>query len=250
MQTILKGMPKRMAVLDYGLFEVREDRRIIGICGYLVQTDAGENVLIDTGFPPKYARDAVKAAEEDKLDTFGRVVALENHHLAPAQLALLGLSPDDITLMIQSHTHIDHVGYMDAFAQAPILISTAERAFPRPLYWLDKQPMDWPEATYITVSEDTLIGPGFEVLFVPGHSPGQLAFSLHLPETGTILLTSDALSRASELDGGFEGAWDNVQARHHAERLLKRATRDHAMLIFGHSPEQWPMLRKAPDWYS
>ena len=54
----LKGKPKRLAMLDYGLFEVHAGPRIIGICGAVIETDAGEIVLIDTGFPQKYADDA------------------------------------------------------------------------------------------------------------------------------------------------------------------------------------------------
>ena len=53
---------------------------------------------------------------------------------------------DDIDLMIQSHTHIDHVGFMHAFPGVPILIAAAERALPRPLYWSGKQAMEWPDA--------------------------------------------------------------------------------------------------------
>jgi N-acyl homoserine lactone hydrolase len=84
---------------------------------------------------------------------------------------------------------------------------------------------------------------------VPGHTPGQLAFQVHLPNTGPMLLTSDAISRPAELDDGFDGAWDPEQALHHARRLLARAAQERAMLIYGHSPEQWPKLRKAPEWY-
>ena len=133
-----------MAILDYGLFQVHQNGRVIGICGYLVQTTMGENVLIDTGFPPKYSSDAAAATDEDDLGTFGQVLELTEQNLAPAQLALLGLSASDITLMIQSHTHIDHVGFMDAFEGVPILMAKAERALPRPLYWSGKQPMEWP----------------------------------------------------------------------------------------------------------
>ena len=249
MQPLLTGQPKRMAVLDYGLFKVHENARIIGICGYVIQTDAGETVLIDTGFPARYAHDAAAATAEDDLGAFGEVLELSTENLAPGQLALLGLEASDIDLMIQSHTHIDHVGFMDAFPGVPIVISAAERSLPRPLYWSGKQAMEWPDADYLLLDQDTLIGPGFEVLHVPGHAPGQLAFQLVLPETGSVLLTSDAISRASEFDTGFAGAWDAQQASHHAMRLMERAARDRALVIFGHSPEQWPELPKAPDWY-
>lgn len=249
MQPLLKGRPARMAVLDYGLFQVHANGRVIGICGFLIQTDAGENILIDTGFPAKYARDAVAATAEDDLGSFGRVVSISQQNLMPAQLALLGLSPADVDLMIQSHTHIDHVGFMGGCPQAPILIAAAERALPRPLYWSGKQPMDWPAREYIHVTQDFELGPGFEVFLVPGHAPGQMAFLLDLPQTGAVLLTSDAISRTEEIEEEFAGSWDSVQALKNATRLMTIAADRHAKVIFGHCPQQWPDLRKAPDWY-
>ena len=246
---VLKGKPIRLAVLDYGLFQVHANGRIIGICGFVIQTDAGETVLIDTGFPPKYAQDAEAATVEDELGSFGRVLSVTADNMPTAQLAKLGIKPSDITLMIQSHTHIDHVGHMDAFPHAPILIAAAERALPRPLYWSGKQTMEWPEAQYLLVEADRTLGPGFDVFLCPGHAPGQLAFMLDLPDTGPVLLTSDAISRASEIDEGFAGSWDVPLAIQHGARLMKLAQDRNATVIFGHSPEQWPTLRKAPDWF-
>lgn len=249
MNPLLKGMPARLSILDYGLFQVHQDGRIIGISGYLIQTVAGENVLIDTGFPVRYAQDAKEAAQQDGVSAFGEVLALTPENMAPAQLACLGLKPSDIDLMIQSHTHIDHIGFMDAFPGVPILIGAAERALPGPLCWGEQSTMDWPDGPYLTLDADTKIGPEFEVLHVPGHSPGQLAFALHLPKTGPVLLTSDAISSPTDFDRDFAGAWDVVLARDHAQALMQRAARDRAMVVFGHSPDQWSDLRKAPEWY-
>jgi len=249
-KTTLKGKSIRMAVLDYGLFQVHANGRIIGICGFVVQTDADETVLIDTGFPAKYAVDSAAATAQDDLGSFGRVLSVTPENMPAAQLAKLGLTPADITLMIQSHTHIDHVGHMDGFPHAPILIAAAERALPRPLYWSGKQIMEWPEAEYQLVEEDFTLGNGFEVFLCPGHAPGQLAFMIDLPQTGAVLLTSDAISRAAEIDEGFAGSWDVAQAIHHGARLMEMASARDALVIFGHSPEQWPDLRKAPDWFT
>ncbi|MDG1066779.1 MAG: N-acyl homoserine lactonase family protein [Sulfitobacter sp.] len=249
-KTTLKGKSIRMAVLDYGLFQVHANGRIIGICGFVVQTDADETVLIDTGFPAKYAVDSAAATAQDDLGSFGRVLSVTPENMPAAQLAKLGLTPADITLMIQSHTHIDHVGHMDGFPHAPILIAAAERALPRPLYWSGKQIMEWPEAEYQLVEEDFTLGNGFEVFLCPGHAPGQLAFMIDLPQTGAVLLTSDAISRAAEIDEGFAGSWDVAQAIHHGARLMEMAAARDALVIFGHSPEQWPDLRKAPDWFT
>ncbi|WP_436399640.1 MBL fold metallo-hydrolase [Roseobacter sp. S98] len=250
MQPLLKGRPERLAVLDYGLFQVHANGRIIGICGFVVQTSAGETVLIDTGFPAKYADDADAATAEDELGSFGQVLSLTHDNLAPAQLAKLGLAPDDIDLMIQSHTHIDHVGFMHAFPGAPILIAAPERALPRPLYWSGKQAMEWPDADYVTLTGDTDIGPGFHVFLAPGHAPGQLAFMLDLPQTGSVLLTSDAISRPAEIDEAFAGSWDEPLAIRNGARLMAAAAERKAMVVFGHCPDQWKTLRKAPDWYT
>ncbi|TMM50631.1 MBL fold metallo-hydrolase [Sulfitobacter sabulilitoris] len=249
MQPLLQGRPVRLAVMDYGLFEVHAGPRTIGICGFVIQTDAQETVLIDSGFPAKYAQDAEAATAEDSLGSFGRVLSLTEENLPDGQLARLGLARADVDLMIQSHTHIDHVGGLAEFAGVPILIAEAERALPRPLYWSGQQAMEWPDRDYRLVTEDMKLGPGFDVLLCPGHAPGQLAFMIELPQTGAVLLTSDAISRASEVDEKFAGSWDEALAIHHGARLMDMAAQRRAMVIYGHSPEQWPTLRKAPEWY-
>jgi len=245
----LRGRPQKLFVLDYGLFRVHENGRVIGISGFLVQTDRGENVAIDAGFPPKYAADAIRAAREDRIDAFGEVLALSPANLPVAQLSLAGVREEEVGLFILSHTHIDHVGGLDLFPRAPLVLAAAERALPKPLYWGGVQPLAWPDREYRLVHADIGIGPGFEILFTPGHAPGQLAFLLDLPQTGALLLASDAISRPSEIAEGFSGAPDPALARLHADRLMQLARERNAFVIYGHSPEQWPLLRKAPDFY-
>lgn len=246
---LVKGRPVSLAVLDYGLFEVHANGRIIGICGFLIETDAGEAVLVDTGFPPKYAADPTAASDEDRLYDFGTVLTCTADNLPDAQLARLGRTPQDITLQICTHTHIDHVGSLGAFPSAPILIAAAERALPRPLYWAGIQPMDWPDRTYVEVAGDVALGPGLEVLAAPGHAPGQIALMVTLPETGPVLVTSDAISRPGEIDEKFAGSWDADAAIASADRLMRLAADRDAFVIYGHCPAQWPDLRKAPEVY-
>jgi N-acyl homoserine lactone hydrolase len=35
-----------------------------------------------------------------------------------------------------------------------------------------------------------------------------------------------------------------------ADKLMAIAERENAFVIYGHDPEQWPILRKAPNFYS
>lgn len=248
-ETWVKGRPVSLAVLDYGLFRVHANGRIIGISGFVIRTDAGETILIDTGFPAKYAEDAVAATAEDHLGAFGEVLSLTPDNLPGPQLALLGLTADDIDLLIITHTHIDHIGGMADFPRAPMVIAAAERALPRPLYWSGAQPMAWPACDYRLVHGDMDLGPGLHLMLVPGHAPGQLALLVDLPQTGPVLLTSDAISRPAEMDEAFAGSWDAPAACDSAARLMALAKARDAFVIYGHWPEQWPDLRKAPDLY-
>ncbi len=242
----LKGRPLSLTVLDYGLFRVHgPPARDIGLMGALIVTDAGERVLVDSGLPAKYAADPFAAGEEDALHSFGQVLEIGAHNLPGAQMALCGVN--EVDLMIQSHTHIDHIGGMFADPHVPMVVSSAERKLPKPLYWTGGQPWDWPERTYCCVEGDGQIGPGFAYLSCPGHAPGQLAFVIDLQETGRVIWTSDAISRPSEVSQGFAGSWDEEQALFHAKRLL---TMEHDLVIYGHCPQQWKTLRKAPDYYS
>ncbi|WP_424433224.1 N-acyl homoserine lactonase family protein [Planktotalea sp.] len=246
----IKGQVQQLHVLDFGLFQVHANGRIIGICGFLIVTDEGERILVDTGFPAKYAKNIERASTQDSLGDFGVVLELTQTNLPAAQLAKSGTRPDQIDLLIMTHTHIDHVGGLADFPDTPILIAKAERDLPKPLYWRGAQPMDWPDRDYMLVTEDFDLGPNLKVLLVPGHAPGQLALMLDLPESGPMLLVSDAISRPAEVDEKFEGSWDEAQAIASGARLMALAKDRGATIIYGHCPEQWPTLRKTPEYYA
>ena len=245
----LSGHPISLTVLDFGLFTVHANGRIIGIPGFLIVTSAGEKVLLDTGFAKKYADDVEAASAEDNLGEFGKVLELTQENQPEAQLAKMGLRKSDLDLLIISHTHIDHVGNIGAFPGVPILIGAGERALTKPIYWRGKQPLEWPDSEYILVDEDFDLGPGFKVLHAPGHTPGELALLIDLPETGSVLLTSDAISRESEVAEGCLDSTNPEEALATAHRILKLAKDRDAFVIYGHGPEQWKELKKAPESY-
>ncbi|MDX1480760.1 MAG: N-acyl homoserine lactonase family protein [Woeseiaceae bacterium] len=245
-----KSRVARLYVLDYGLFQVHSNGRIIGITGSLIETDDGRFVLVDTGFHRKYLDDRDAASREDRLDEFGRLLELGPEHLPAGQLARIGLTPEDLDLQILTHSHIDHVGGIEEFTRVPMVVHRQERALDRPLYWHGRHPIAWPDAQeYIEIEGDTELFDGLTVLETPGHTPGQLSLLVELPRTGSVILTSDTISRPGELDGDFEGYWWPALARYQAERLMRLAAERDAFVIFGHCPEQWPTLRKAPEYY-
>jgi N-acyl homoserine lactone hydrolase len=244
------GRAKRLYVLDYGLFQVHENERVIGIQGYAIETEAGDTILVDTGFPAAYADDIERASKADRLETFGRLRQLDRDNLAAGQLARIRIAPADIRTLVLTHGDIDHIGGIADFPNATIVAGRAERALERPRYFGDRRPIAWPDRPYRLVDGDEEIAPGMTLLATPGHSPGHLSVLLRLPETGAVLLTGDAICRASEPDEGYAGAWDEAQAVASAARLLAIADRERATIIYGHDPAQWPTLRKAPAFYS
>lgn len=241
---ILPGRLTRLTILDLGRFEVRGGERLIGIPGYLMETDRGDRILMDTGFPPDYLTDPDRPAR-DGLPVFGRLIDFRPDQTAAGALAALGLAPADIALTILSHGHIDHVGSLPLFAHAPIVMTARERADPRPSYFGSARPMDWPEARYVLIDTDTPVCEGLTLIPTPGHTPGHLSALLDLPDTGRVILAADAINRASEPAETFADARDPVAAQASAKRLLELP----GLLIYGHDPAQWQSLRKAPAFF-
>ena len=241
---------ERLYVLDFGLFEVHEDGRAIGIPGYLLKARSGECILVDTGFPAAYYEDAARASAADGLDRFGRLIRLTEGQRPEAQLALAGIGAADITHVVLTHSDIDHIGGIGAFEDAVLVMGTAERALDRPRYFPGAPQIPWPRHRRVQlVDADTELVPGLTVLSTPGHSPGHLSLLADLPGTGPIVITADAVSRPSQLHDGFTDAWDSDEAMRQATRLMTIARDRRALVIFGHDPAQWPVLRKAPEWF-
>lgn len=210
------------------------------------------NVLFDTGCHPS----VVDHAEErwGPLAKMMKPLMSASETLLPS-LACVGLQPDDIDMVVNSHFHPDHCGCNAFFKKATILAhareveaanaSGSEMAGYLRADWDCGKPID-------TVNgEKDLFGDSSVVLVpLPGHTPGSLGALVSLDRDGQFLLASDAISLRQSLD-------TNVAPRNtwNAEALLKsfedvrRMEEAGATVICGHDDRQWQSLRKRNDGY-
>ena len=212
---------------------------------YLIQTDDGTNILIDTGFPKNF--------EAPSMD-----LRLDDRDYIVEQLAALGLSPHDIRYLVCTHFDQDHAGGHDAFREAELIVQRRHYEWARAgtyqrfervrAYW------DHPSLRYRLIDGDTTLLPGIELIETSGHVPGHQSVLVRLPQTGVVLLAIDAVTQAAQFDAEQRGLgphdMDLADLRASTRKLVELARREEvALVVFGHDAAQWPTLKQAPDYY-
>ena len=217
------------------------ERNLPFVC-YLVQTEDGKNILMDTGLPVN-----IQPPPGMPSPTLGKNVI--------EQLAMLGLRPADIDTLICTHFDGDHAGNIEAFTRAQLVVQrrhhTAALTNPR---FADSRPhWDQPVERYRFVDGDTTLLPGLDLIETSGHAPGHQSVLVRLPETGPVLLAIDAVSQKSAftMDRQPGPRDDNKEELLASTRkLLDLVEREHvSLVIFGHDGDQWNTLTKLTDAY-
>jgi len=98
-----------------------KNRILLGINPLLIQTK-GKNILVETGMGKRW-NDKARA-----------IYGIEQKNTLEKSLACLGLTSDDIDIVINTHLHFDHAGGNTAFALDGGLVP----AFPRARYIVQK----------------------------------------------------------------------------------------------------------------
>ena len=177
-----------------------------------------------------------------------------------ADRILTAMAEDQLALkyIINTHGHFDHVGgnkSLHETTKAGILIHALDEPMLKSLaasaaaWGLAAENSPPPERTLADGDTVSFGKFNLDVIHTPGHTPGQTSLLVELPDTGAVILTSDTISRPDELQGDFEGYWRPEQAKQSAERLMRIAKERDAFVIYGHCPQQWPTLRKIPEFY-
>ncbi len=211
----------------------------------LIRTPEG-NVLFDTGLHPVH----VSRPEA----TFGPrpdvKVAMAEEDTIVARLASVGLRPDDISVVVNSHLHFDHAGNNGAFPDATFLVQRDHIAFARDhqqsfpgVYW------DIPELRYMPVDGRTRVAKGVEVVPTPGHAVGHQSLVVDLPETGRVVLCGDAAFTRENLERGETPALDPEAAKQSLALIRSLVKEDLDRAFPSHDARAWAAWRHAPEAY-
>jgi N-acyl homoserine lactone hydrolase len=212
----------------------------IPIVCYLVQTNDGKNILIDSGLP-----EVMPEGESD----------FENGQDVIQQLASIGLKPDDIDTVISTHYDIDHAGRHAAFTKAQYVVQRVHHldADSNPRFADIRPQWDQPMGRIRMVDGDTELLPGLDLIETSGHVPGNQSVLIRLPKTGAILLTIDAVAFKKGFTRDEQDDVNNPDAeatRASTIKLLDLVELEQIeLVIFGHENEQWQTLKKAPEFY-
>jgi N-acyl homoserine lactone hydrolase len=225
-------------------------RITIPVPGYLIETDDGQRILVDSGMHRKHIADPGATFRGTSAEQELKVLMREEDDPVN-RLAELGLKPEDVHILVSTHFHFDHAGNHADFGASRILVQRAcyewnkarHDRFTRDLW-------DQPHLRYELIDGDTEIAPGVEAIETSGHAVGHMSLLVRLPNTGPVLLAIDAISTQENLETDNWGTANNrEQARVSAHRLAAIAEREHALLITGHDPDQWSTLLISADFY-
>jgi N-acyl homoserine lactone hydrolase len=210
------------------------------------------NVLFDTGCHPTVFEQA-----EARWGGLARLMtpSMPAGENVVNELSGLGLSCDDIDLVVCSHLHPDHCGCNSFFKRATFIIHRNEvEAALAPgaqaqgylaAEWEQEAPLDMIDG------ERDVFGDGRMVLLpLPGHTPGTTGALVALDRSGTFFLASDTVSLRTTLDTGVapKNTW-NAEALLRSLAEIRRIEARGVQILCGHDARQWVSLRKGVEAY-
>jgi N-acyl homoserine lactone hydrolase len=210
---------------------------------YLIKHAQGW-MLWDTGVD-----DAIAAMPDGQKPADPRATLWRRPKTLAGQLEQLGIKPSDIKYVSVSHSHPDHIGNVEMFPQALLLVQKAEYEWPG----TNNASRFKPEHPVTKVEGDKdVFGDGsVTIISTPGHTPGHQSLVVKLPKTGAVLLSGDAVH--------FQSNWDNrrvpaintgqEQTRASMQRMAEILAREKATLWINHDKAQRDTLKMAPEYY-
>jgi glyoxylase-like metal-dependent hydrolase (beta-lactamase superfamily II) len=167
----------------------------------------------------------------------------------PGRLTAAGIKPEDIDLVLITHLHIDHIGWVvrDGKPYFPnatvrfgekdldqfIRVDTPDPAASQMIQTLE------PHGLIETISGDTEVVPGVSTMHTPGHTLGHLCVVVSSGDQRAFLL-GDAITCPIQLGEGDVAAISEVDsnlAKRTRETLIKELEGTEDILVAAHFPE-------------
>lgn len=216
-----------------------KNRILIGLNCLLIRTDK-ENILIDTGVGEKWT--------EKQIDIY----AISHPPTILTSLAKLGLTADDISIVINTHLHFDHAGGNTRFNSKGQIVPT----FPKACYFVQKKeylhacnPHERDRASYLAENWEVLlennqlyfidgtkeITKNITVFCVPGHNLDTQLVKITSQDT-TVIFLADIIPTTAHLPVAWIMAYDlyPVELIEQKKRLLQEASSQNWVCIFEH----------------
>ena len=196
-------------------------------------------MLWDSGYP-----DLIAALPGGMVGP--RSTAIVKKTLA-AQMAELGIKPEQVSRIAFSHTHMDHVGNANMFASATLYIQQAEYdaafgteaakfGFVATNYdKLRANPTVKLNGDYDVFGDKSVL-----ILSTPGHTPGHQSLLVRLPKTGVVVLSGDAAHFQENFDNRRVPAFNfnKEQTMQSMDKLARVVAVEHAQLWINHDRAQ------------
>jgi len=229
-------------------------RWTVPVPAFLVVHGRGR-LLFDTGVHCAAITDPVGRLGETRASRFG--MRSQPGDEVVSQLGLLGVRPDDVTWVANSHFHFDHCGGNEFFPRSTFLVQRKELEAARDpgvlaekRYTPSAQDFDHPLAYRPIDGDYDVFGDGTVVLFpTHGHTPGHQSLRVRAGKGSDLVLTADACYTRENMDRDLLPGvlWDAGEMAHSLARLRELRDRQGATIIFGHDPAQWRELPRAPE---
>jgi glyoxylase-like metal-dependent hydrolase (beta-lactamase superfamily II) len=211
------------------------------------------NVLFDTGCHPDVPDDP--ASRWHGMEKFMVPIMPKGDNVLTG-LRALGVTPDDIDVVICSHLHPDHCGCNAFFRKATVMVQADDVAAARapdavPMGFLAGEwdvglPLDELDGQRDVFADGRIV-----LIPLPGHTRGSMGALVRLDRDGTFLLAADTVTLRSTLDSGVlpRNTW-NADALTQSLAEVRRIEKQGATVICGHDDAQWQTLRKGADAYA
>jgi glyoxylase-like metal-dependent hydrolase (beta-lactamase superfamily II) len=223
------GVPDGDLDMDYNFWVVRSGGKII---------------LLDTGY------------DIPKHDWLGEISVTPT----PRGLEILGIDPASVDMVITSHFHYDHIGYLGLFANAQVVSGQAEWD-----YWIGKKRADALEGEFSTaedlepveraasegrlrlITEETEVFPGITVYPIGGHCPGELLTRIDTAGGG-LIMTVDAAHFYEQIEHEWPFfAYTDIDEMRAGLSFINRLARETgATIIPGHDARVRDRFAAAP----